>query len=517
LKTLNLSFKKDGVMFLLSIFITAFIISLAGVSDAGEPNRPNIRWIYVEDMNDWMGCYGDKIIKTPAIDSLAAKGVRFDRAYMPAGVCSATRSALITGTMQTTFGIHNHRSSRDNSAGRFPSLGMIRLPEGVLTVPELFRKAGYYTYNQGKDDYNFVYKRERLYSNKNDWRGRKSGQPFFAQIQLRGGKNRPVKTVDPAKVPIPPYYPDTSITRREIAHHYDCVLKTDQEVASIISRLKKDGLFESTVIFFFTDHGMRLLRHKQFVYEEGVRVPLIVHWPGEKNPVAAGTVRKDLVSGIDISVTSLALAGIKIPAHMEGRNVFAPQYKPRSFVISARDRCDYTIEHIRTVRTDRFRYLKNFLTDRPWMQPQYRDARPHTKEMKKLFAEGKLNPVQARFMGPKKPAEELYDHSADPHEINNLASNPEYSKILQAHRKILSDWMAATDDKGQDPEAEEGLAQVYFRWKDTCVNPEYEPVRKKYSATLAEITAAARAKADAKRKRLIQERKKRRLEKKGEN
>ena len=501
---------------MISALLLLPLCSFLAASDPAAA-RPNILWIYVEDMNNWMGCYGDSLIKTPAIDSLAAGGVRFDRAFMPAGVCSATRSALVTGTMQTTFGLHNHRSSRDNSAGKYSELGMIHLPAGVKTIPELFREAGYYTYNQGKDDYNFVYKRDRLYSKMNDWRGRKAGQPFFAQIQLRGGKNRPVKTVDPAKVPIPPYYPDTSITRREIAHHYDCVLKTDQEVAAIINRLKKDGLFENTAIFFFTDHGMRLLRHKQFVYEEGVRVPLIVHWPGGEKTVAAGTARKDLVSGIDISVTSLALAGIKIPAHMEGRNVFAPQYKPRSFVISARDRCDYTIEHIRTVRTDRFRYLKNFLTDRPWMQPQYRDGRDHTKEMKKLFAEGKLNPVQARLMGPKKPAEELYDHSVDPHEINNLASNPEYSKILQAHRKILSDWMAATDDKGQYPEAEGGLAQVYFRWKDTCVNPEYVPAKKKYAAAVKEIQArakaraskAARAKADKKKKAREENRKKR--------
>ena len=501
------------------LIATLLLLPLCSFLAASSPtaSRPNILWIYVEDMNNWMGCYGDTLIKTPVIDSLASGGVRFDRAFMPAGVCSATRSALITGTMQTTFGLHNHRSSRDNSAGRHPGLGMIHLPKGVKTLPELFREAGYYTYNQGKDDYNFVYKRERLYSKVNNWSGRKDGQPFFAQIQLKGGKNRPVKTVDPARVSIPPYYPDTSIVRREIAHHYDCVLKTDQEVGAIVSRLKKDGLYENTAIFFFTDHGMRLLRHKQFVYEEGVRVPLIVHWPGGKKTVAAGTARKDLVSGIDISATSLALAGIKIPAHMEGRNVFAQQYKPRSFVISARDRCDYTIEHIRTVRTDRFRYLKNFLTDRPWMQPQYRDGRDHTKEMKKLFAEGKLNAVQARFMGPKKPAEELYDHSVDPHEINNLASKPEYSKILQAHRKILSDWMASTDDKGQYPEAEGGLAQVYFRWKDTCVNPEYVPAKKKYAAAVKEIQArakaraskAARAKADRKKKAREENRKKR--------
>ena len=477
---------------------------------AQATERPNILWLYVEDMNDWMGCYGDQLVKTPAIDSLATHGVRFDRAYMPAGVCSATRSALITGTMQTTFGIHNHRSSRDNSMKIFPGLGTIHLPKEVKTLPELFRKAGYYTYNKGKDDYNFVYDRSALYAGTNHWSGRKKGQPFFAQIQLRGGKNKPIKAVSPAKVPIPPYYPDTSIVRREIAHHYDCVRKTDQEVAAILEELKKDKLLDNTVIFFFTDHGMRLLRHKQFVYEGGVKVPLVVQWPAGKELVSPATVRKDLVSGIDISVTSLALAGIAIPPYMEGRNLFSPTYKPRSFVVSARDRCDYTIERIRTIRTERYRYLRNFLTDRPWMQPQYRDGRDYTKEMKALFAAGKLTPVQARFMGPKKPAEELYDHSTDPHEINNLATNPGYSKILEAHRKLLTGWMKKTGDKGQEPESAAGLAQVYFRWKGTCVNPEYEPVREKYSEFLNKITDKAKATAEARKKKLREERRKKR-------
>lgn len=479
-------------------------------------SRPNILWIYIEDMNDWMGCYGDPIVKTPAIDSLAAGGVRFDHAYMPAGVCSATRSALITGTMQTSLGIHNHRSSRDNSSGKYPELGMIRLPRGVKTLPELFREAGYYTYNKGKDDYNFVYNRQDLYSKTNDWNGRKKGQPFFAQIQLKGGKwGNAARTVDPSRVPIPPYYPDTAIIRKAIAHHYDCVLKTDQEVNAIISRLKKDGVFNNTVIFFFTDHGMKLLRHKQFLYEGGVKVPLIVQWPGGAARIKPGTIRGDLVSGIDISVTSLALAGIRIPPHMEGRNVFAPDYKPRSFVFSARDRCDYTIERIRAVRTARFRYLKNFLTDRPWMQPQYRDGRDYTMELKELYAQGKLTPVQARFMGPEKPVEELYDHSVDPHEINNLASNPKYSAALAAHRKILAEWMERTDDKGQYPESEGGLAQVYFRWRESCVNPEYEPVQKKYAEVAKELQAkASRAKAARKKKDQEENRKKRQARKK---
>ena len=496
----------------LRLLLLCLVSIFCSICQGHPAPRPNILWIYVEDMNDWMGCYGDKIVKTPVIDSLATNGVRFDRAYMPAGVCSATRSALITGTMQTTFGVHNHRSSRDNSAGKFPELGMIHLPKGVLTIPELFRKAGYFTYNKGKDDYNFVYDRSQLYSKTNHWSGRKKGQPFFAQIQLRGGKNRPEKSVDPSLVPIPPYYPDTAIIRREIAHHYDCVIKTDQEVGSILAGLRKDKLLDNTVIFFFTDHGMRLLRHKQFVYEQGVKVPLVVSWPNGKASIPPGTSRGDLVSGIDISVTSLALAGIKPPAYMEGRDLFAADHQPRKFVMSARDRCDYTIEKIRTVRTDRFRYLRNYLTDRPWMQPQYRDPRDYTREMKSLFAQGKLNPDQARFMAKKKPPEELYDLLKDPHELNNLAGKVEFAKELESHRKILSDWTEMTGDKGQAPEDEAGLAQAYFRWHKVAANPEYEPIRKKYSGALTEITAKAKARAEAKKKRSLQQRKKARQE-----
>ena len=461
------------------------------VGDALAP-PPNILWIFVEDMNDWMGCYGDTLIQTPHIDALAAAGVRFDRAFMPAGVCSATRSAVITGTMQTTYGLHNHRSSR--SAFRGQSMGddydAIRLPEGVKTLPELFRQAGYYTFNEGKEDYNFVHDLAKLYDRKgkrmgfqgarkgSEWSGRKPGQPFFGQIQLRGGKSGPQRIVSRAAVTVPPYYPNLPIIRDEIAHHYDCVLQTDRDVGDIVTTLKRDGLYESTVIFFFTDHGMRLLRHKQFLYEGGIKVPLIVAAPGSSR-FAPGVVRKDLVSGIDLAPTALALAGLKIPGHMEGQDLFASDYAPRKFIIAARDRCDYTIERIRAVRTAHFKYLRNYLTDRPYMQPQYRDGRPHTELMKRLYAEGKLDPVQARFMASERPAEELYDLRSDPHETKNLAGDLAHTETLEKHRKILADWIAATGDRGQQPESDAGLRAALKRWGEKCVNPEYDRVRQK--------------------------------------
>jgi len=456
---------------------------------AAAPERPNIVWIFVEDMNGWMGCYGDDTVPTPNIDRLAARGVRFDRAYMPAGVCSATRSAIALGAMQTTMGVHNHRSSRQRVPGE-----VIHLPEGAKTVYEILRDHGYYVYNGGgKNDFNFLWKMDELYDFDGGrigfggpyWRKRAKGQPFFAQIQLRGGKNsgrfagsekgRAGKThTDPAKVEVPPYYPDHPIIRREIAHHYDCIRQTDDEVGRIIAALEEDDLLDNTVVFFFTDHGMRLHRHKQWLYEGGIGVPLVVAGPG----IASGKARDDLISGIDITTTSLGLAGIDAPNYMEGRDFFAADHEPREFVISARDRCDYTIERVRAVTTERFKYLRNFLTDRPFMQPQYRDGRDYVEIGRRLYREGKLNDVQARKWSEKRVPEELYDLKNDPHEIHNLVDDPKYADELERRREILNTWIEETDDQGQYPESAAALRGVLERWSKQAVNPEYEKVRK---------------------------------------
>jgi arylsulfatase A-like enzyme len=303
-----------------------------------------------------MSTYGDTLIETPNIDELASNGVRFDRAYMTSGVCSPTRSAIITGMYQTSIGAHEHYSSfqtwRGNEMEYWDPNHI-----GVRALPEIFRAAGYYTFNEGKNHYNFVFSNDDLYNHKGDgqgfkgaingseWTGREEGQPFFGQIQLRGGKlSSSPKRVDPLDVSVPPYYPDHPVYREEIAHHYDTILELDRILGEIVGRLKEDNVYENTVIFFFSDHGMKLPRHKQYLYEGGIRVPLIVAGPG----LPVGEDRQDLVSGIDISATSLSLAGIDIPDHMHGMDMFAPNYK-RDFIIAARDRCDFTIDRIRTV------------------------------------------------------------------------------------------------------------------------------------------------------------------------
>lgn len=470
-----------------------FLPPLLAGCQTTKKQHPNILWIAVEDISPLISCYGYETNPTPNLDRLAENGVRFNNTFMPAPVCSACRSALITGMMQTTLGLHNHHSSRSEETAIHP-------PDNIKTLPELFREAGYFTFNHGKDDYNFWYDRENLYSGeytthklygksgKNiDWNApREPGQPFFGQIQLRGGKhiyNKNFKNlirnpVDRNAFDLPPYYPEHPMIREDWAQHLDSIQITDDEVGKIIERLQKDGVLKNTVIFFFSDHGMRLWRHKQFCYDSGLFVPFIMSWPGNPNQLGGkGTVREDLVNGLDISATSLALAGIPIPDYMESRDLFSKRFKPREFVISARDRCDYTIDRIRTVRTKQFRYIRNFFTDRSYMQPNYRDEWEITKMIRKLHAEGKLNPIQDRFWSEERPAEELYDLENDPHEIHNLAHVSSYSEELQGHRNILENWVKETDDKGQYPEDKPNLKYMFDWWGEKCVNPEYDIFR----------------------------------------
>lgn len=498
------------------ILILVFIL-ISFFSNA-QKNQPNIIWIFVEDMNDWMGCYGDNTVPTPNIDKLAERGIRFNRAYMTAGVCSASRSAIALGTMQTTLGVHNHRSSRQ----RIPE-EVFHLPEDVKTVYQHMRSKGYHVINAGpKNDFNFLWptqsqmeldkvkgkygsgaystnnKDELLYDVNSKiwgfvpeiWNKRPKYKPVFIQFQLKGGKNtgryknaksvegKNIKTgkfkvfTDTSKVELMPYYPDLPIVRTEIAHHYDCIRQTDDDVGEIIEALKEEGLYDNSVIFFWTDHGMRLPRHKQWLYEGGIRVPLLVAGPD----IESGQVRNDLVSGIDITATTLALCGIDIPKYMEGKNMLAENFE-RDYVVSARDRCDYTIERVRAITTKQYKYIRNFLTDRPFMQAHYRDGSPYVDNLRAYYKAGKMNDAQAFMWSESRVPEEFYDLENDPYEINNLANNSNYAKELKQHRKLLEKWIKETDDKGQYPETKAALKGALQQWNEKAVNPEYEKAR----------------------------------------
>ncbi|MGB1888941.1 MAG: sulfatase-like hydrolase/transferase, partial [Akkermansiaceae bacterium] len=268
---------------------------------------------------------------------------------------------------------------------------------------------------------------------------------------------------------------DTKVFRDAIARHYEQVAVVDAEVGAIIAALKKNDLFESTIVVFFTDHGSPLPREKQNLYEAGLKVPLIFRGPG----IPPGKVRKDLVSGIDISSTSLSFLNLRLPKNFEGGDLFDKEYKLREFVIGARDRLGVAIDRVRTVRTDHFRYIRNYHADRPVYQLQYREKYATLKELRKLYAEGGLSPVQAWYHdATQRPREELYDLRSDPYQVKNLAADPSVADELERHRKLLEGWENETGDMGRVPASRDELEAVYKQAKGKVANPEYDFLKK---------------------------------------
>lgn len=432
---------------------------------ASSPNRPNIVWIIPDDMSANFSCYGETAIQTPYLDQLAAQGVQFTNAYVTAPVCSPCRSAFITGMYQTSIGAHHHRSGRGEQK--------IYLPENIKLVPKLFQEAGYYTSingwpiqnkKSGRTDYNFEWD-QSVYDG-SDWSGRKEGQPFFAQIQTRGGKLRGSQAEDWEKIGIEaqkklgsrtpieavnlsPYYPDEPDIVKDWQAYLESVRLTDLMVGEVIHRLESEGILDNTVVLFMTDHGISHARGKQFLYDEGLHVPLVIRGPG----IQAGSIRDDLVEHIDIAALSLAAAGIDIPEVMQGRDILSQSYVHRTAVFAARDRCDETVDHIRSARTTGYKYIRNFLPNRPYLQPcTYKDAKAILIALRKAHEEGKLNETQELLFRDIRPAEELYDLKADPYEINNLAEQPAYADQVKQMRDRLDSWMEETGDLGREPE-----------------------------------------------------------------
>jgi len=424
-----------------------FLLLVCWTSVAAKAPDPNILWIVADDLGAELGCYGTPLMRTPSIDKLASQGARFTRCFTTAPVCSPSRSALMTGMYQTTINAHDHRS-------------MTSLPVGIKPITDYFRQAGYFTANIGKiapgleshakTDFNF--KVEKPFDS-DDFDELRTHQPFFAEIQLfepHRGSWGPAKTldyhVDPSKVELPPYYPDDPVVRKDWAGYLDTVDYLDTKVGTILKRLEDQGLAENTVIFFFGDNGRCHVRDKQWLYEGGLHIPLIIRWPGK---LKAGSVRDDLVSAIDISAMSLRIAGVTLPTNMQGRAFLEPVVAPRKYIFGARDRCDETVDRIRSVRDDHFKYIRNFMPERPYTQPNaYKErAYPALKVLKRLHAEGKLTPAQELFMADKKPEEELYDLKTDPDEIHNLAASPEHQKMLGELRDALKAWMVECDDR----------------------------------------------------------------------
>jgi N-sulfoglucosamine sulfohydrolase len=442
-------------------------------------DRPNFLWISFEDTNPFYGCYGDPVAHTPGLDRLAEEGCRWTRCFSTAGVCAPARSAVITGMYPISIGTHHMRTSHTNPfLPELPTPYSAVVPHYVRCFPEYLRAAGYYCTNNFKTDYQFdppLTAWDEL-STQAHWRNRPDPeQPFLAVFNLNRShesgmwpENCPEVTVDPDAIPLPPYFPDTPRVRQAMARMYTHIAYNDGILTELLRQLEEDGLTENTIVFHWSDHGP-LPRGKRWPYDSGIHVPLIVRWPGH---LAPGTVAEELVSTIDLGPTVLSLAGIEIPRHMQGRAFLGPQAAPpRTYVYASRDRYDETYDMVRAVRDRRFKYIRHYYPERPYLLwIPYRNRHPIVQEMWRLHLEDRLEGPQRLMFQASRPVEELYDTERDPYEIHNLAADPAYSGKLERMREALDAWIARVGDMGAIPEAE-----MVRRWYPDGQQPQTAP------------------------------------------
>jgi N-sulfoglucosamine sulfohydrolase len=438
---------------------------------------PNIVWIVTEDISPTLSFYGDYTAKTPNLDALAKESMVYDNAFAVVGVCAPTRSSIITGMYPTSIGTMHMRTGNDvmswgkreyktkEETGRsdlnnqpIPQYSAV-IPSQVKCYTEYLRAAGYYCTNNQKTDYQFASPITAWDENnpKAHWRNAPQGAPFFSvfnigtthESQLWKNDNLPL-TVNPEDVNVPPYLPDNLETRKTIARHYSNVELMDAEVGEFIAQLKADGLYENTIIFFYSDHGGPLPRQKREIYDSGLKVPFMIK---DKNGTAGRT--DELISFVDLAPTMLSLAGIKAPKHLEGQ-AFLGKHKSntsRDYVFGSSDRFDEFTDRIRAVRTKDFLYLKNDYPEKTkYKDVSYRKNIPMMPTFLELEAKGQLNDNQEIWFNTKE-IEELYDVSKDPHNLNNLAKNPEFASVLKQMRAYLKSQQKAYPDLGTTYEA----------------------------------------------------------------
>ncbi len=444
-------------------FITTCGSAAAALSFTGNlgaanasADKPNILWLVSEDNSPLLGCYGDEFADTPNLDRLAREGVRFTNAFANAPVCAPARSTLHTGMYPTTLGTQHMRSVNP-------------MPDHIRFFTENLRAAGYHCINGNKTDYNTTG------TPKGAWDGRSftdslrsaaRHQPFFRFVNYMTThesslhKTRKVEH-DPAKVGLAPYHPDTPEMRHDYAQYYDRISKLDQQIGSALAELDRLGLSENTIVFYFSDHGGILPRSKRFLYDTGMRVPMIARFPEKYRhlaPSAPGSTMDELVSFIDLAPTMLSLTGQPIPERMQGRAFLGSRAESEpEYVYGFRDRMDECYDLSRAVVDKNFRYIRNYLPHLPQGRYlPYLYKMPAMQSWHRLYEQGKLNDVQRRFFEPK-PVEELYDIAADPYDVNNLADDPNYRETLERMRLANREHILATRDTGFLHEAELSL------------------------------------------------------------
>lgn len=425
--------KHPGLIF----GVIAVTVSACG----NKSEQHNIVWLIAEDLSPDLGCYGENMVKTPNIDNLAARGIRFDNAFASSPVSSPSRSGFFTGLYQTSIGADFHDTMEENKPA---------LPEGVKTLPDILYDAGYFIDYNGKTHFNFRYDGEAIRDH--DLRERKEGQPFFMVLQSRHTHRAftrdTLRPVDPSLVDISPCYPDHDITRRDFADYLEDIQHLDDWVGEQMEWLGNNDLLNNTVVVFFGDHGRPHVRGKQFLYDEGLRVPLIITRFGKNNDQPR--VEDGLVSLIDLAPTMLNLAGVHVPSYMHGTDILSEL--DRDYVFASRSRNGDAIDKMRSIRTRDYLFIKNFMPETPWMQlsSYKRISYPVYTLLKVLHANGELTPEQGYFMAERKPVHELYKIADDPFQLDNLAgSMPE---LVAEFDSILTTWQLSTNDFFEDPD-----------------------------------------------------------------
>lgn len=415
----------------------AIVLSFGDISCTQKKpaeQKPNIVWIMMEDWGYQLSCYNEPGVYTPNIDKFAEEGIRFTNSFCTAPVCSPSRSAMVTGFHQNYIGANQHRTANEDKKP---------LPYGIKPITHLLEEAGYFTCFMAtrKTDLNFTLERP-VYQGE-DWSERAEGQPFFAQLTFPGTHRKwerdAERPIDIQHVKLPPYYPQTDLAKRDWANGLEAAQRVDRQIGEVLQRLEDEGLAENTIVFIIGDNGRCMPRGKQFLYDGGIQVPIMVRWPAKIKPAQ---VRDDLVQTIDISKTILDVAGVTPPHPLHGMNLLDESTKNRKYIFAARDKMDDTHDAMRAIRSKEFKLIQNLMPERAYCQfNNYKETSyPVLALLNILNIKGELPPEQAAFMAATKPEFELYDLKNDPYEMYNLANNPDYQDIMNELLLELNNW-----------------------------------------------------------------------------
>jgi arylsulfatase A-like enzyme len=429
---------------------------------------PNILWIVSEDNSPWLGSYGDPVATTPRLDALAAQSIRYTRAYSNAPVCAPSRAALITGAYPIAFGTEHMRSA-------------YRIPDTIRFYPHYLREAGYYTSNNSKKDYNTIDQPDAWDESSREahYRKRAEGQPFFHIFNLgithesRLHQGSIAQNHDPEAVELYPYHPDTPEARNDYAVYYDRLQDLDTQVGDILDQLEADGLTDSTIVFYYSDHGGAVAGTKRFLTEGGLHVPMMIRVPEQYRELVAYELVSSVdrpVSFVDLPATLMRIAGIDLPPHMVGDSLL--HESGDRYVFAYGGRMDERRNLVRSVSDGQYRLTRNYLPHRAYgRRLGFLWRAPLMQTWAAEYESGKLDPVQSAFFEPR-PAVELFDTHDDPHGTENLAGQPEYADKFEELSAALTDWQVGQRDAGLVPEAllieldQQGVIRDYVERED---------------------------------------------------